>query len=217
MIYIVQLEELKERYTSWWSTYLPDRINSFSPCISITAESLSDTVKTGTVLDAGSTCFYKAGQLKEIAKLFYEGKIEPGDHFLICDIWYPGIEMIRYMSHLYDIPVSVWGVWHAGSSTMNDFAQPMHYWSRHFEIGFLNMCDGIFVGSDYSKGAIVERLLYALSEEETQSIADRIYSYGMPLDFNSLQQYGSEERTKIIFPHRPDNIKSINNIFWNWF
>lgn len=151
MIHLVGLEPMNERYTSWWETFIPNEIRKYKKSVSIVeGEALTGKVETGTVLDAGGTNYWKAEQLKKISKLFYDKKIQPYDHFLVADIWFPGIEMIPYMSHLYDIPVKIWGVWHAGSSTNNDFAQPMHPWSKYFEVGFLNICDGIFVGSEYS-------------------------------------------------------------------
>lgn len=209
-MYIVELEPLKERYTDWWHSYLP---YAFSRCgISsdiISGESLTDIVNTGTVLDAGSTCYWKSIQLQKIARKFFTGEIKPYTVFFVCDIWFPGIEMIRYMSHLYNIPVFIYGVWHAGSSTNNDFAQPMHMWSRDFEIGFLNLCNGIFVGSQYSKNALAERLLYHTSPDVAESIIKRIYDIGMPLNYPLLQQYSSSEKKDIIvFPHRPDPEKN---------
>jgi len=211
MIYILELEPLKERYTYWWKDYIPKQITKNKKCHVISGEALTDKVETGTVLDAASTNYWKSSQLKQISQMFYEGKIKPGDDFLVCDIWFPGIEMLRYMEQLYNIPIKIWGVWHAGSSTMNDFVEPMHHWSRFFEIGFLNICNGIFVGSDYSKKSIIDRLLYMLPQSQTEEIASRIFPYGMPLDYNYLTKYTTKNKKKqIIFPHRPDEEKNVH-------
>ena len=211
MIYILELEKLKERYTDWWGSYIPSRFQSLGIHYKvITGEPLSSTVKTGTVLDASGTNYFKASQLKIICEMFHNNKINSGDSFLVCDIWFPGIEMISYMSELYNIPVNIWGVWHAGSITTNDFAEPMHPWAKYFELGFLKICRGIFVGSEYSKQSIT-RLFYFIPNYESESITNKIYSYGMPLDFNNLQQYSKEPQNKeniIVFPHRPDPEKN---------
>ena len=228
MIYILQLEPMKERYTYWWEDYIPQRITrTGKSCQSITGTPLTDKVLTGTVLDAAGTNHYKATQLQKVCEMFFKGKVKPHDHFLVADIWYPGIEMLRYMSQMYQIPIHVWGVWHAGSSTTNDFAEPMHNWSKYFEVGFLNMCDGIFVGSEYSKQSIIERLLYDVDSETVRSIATRISAYGMPLNLSDLRVYHTEEKENIIlFPHRPDEEKNphtyiniINGLsmFWDKF
>lgn len=205
MIYVVELESLKERYTYWWSEYIPRKIKEArKQCRVISGEVLSDKVETGAFLDAGSTNHWKAVQLQKISKMFFDESIKENDTFLVCDIWFPGIEMIRYMSQAYQIPVNIWGIWHAGSCTHNDFAEPMHSWSKHFEIGFLNMCNGIFVGSDYSKQSIIDRLLYDLHPNEIDSISKRIHPYGLPLDYQYLQQFESKKENLIVFPHRPD-------------
>lgn len=215
MIHIVDLEPMKERYTLWWKEYVPNQIRKEGkPCRVISGEILTNKVENGTVLDAAGTNYYKSSQLKTISEMFYNKEIKPYDVFLIMDIWFPGIEMLRYMSQLYKIPIKIYGVWHAGSPTINDFAQPMHYWSRHFEVGFLNLCNGIFVGSEYSKESIITRLLYLCDGEESESISDRIYAYGMPLDFDYLQKFSREKKEKfIVFPHRPDPEKNPNMFF----
>ena len=211
MIYILELEPLKERYTDWWESHIPQEIEKLGkPCEVISGETLTDSVETGTVLDASSTNYWKASQLQKICEKFHKGEIKPHSHFLVADIWFPGIEMIRYMSQMYQIPVFVWGIWHAGSCTLNDFAEPMHNWSRFFEMGFLNMCDGIFVGSDYSKESIRSRLLYPLPKKESDQIMNVIHAYGMPLNYDEIQQYESEKQNIILFPHRPDEEKNPN-------
>jgi glycosyltransferase involved in cell wall biosynthesis len=209
MIYLLPIEPLKERYSSWWNSYFPQKLKSLNkPFVEITGETLTDTVETGTVLDASSTCFYKAVQLQKICKLFKENKINSYDHFLICDIWFPGIEMIKYMSELYGVNTSVWGIWHCGSCVPRDFTVPMHDWSKYFETGFLNMCDGVFVGSEYSKQTIMQGILYNTLEEE--KIASKITTYGMPLNFQYLQKFKDEKENIILFPHRPDLPKNPN-------
>lgn len=212
MIYILNIEPLKERYTEWWVRYIPDKFNQIGLLNkTIEGTSLTETVETGTVLDAAGTNYYKNAQLQKICQMFYNKEIKAYDAFLVCDIWFPGIEMIRYMSDLYKIPVRIYGVWHAGSTTINDFAQPMHRWSKDFEIGFLNICDYVFVGTEYSKNSIINRLLAYLPDDNAEEIAKKIIATGMPLNYANLQQYSSETKENIIvFPHRPDPEKNPN-------
>lgn len=208
MLYLLPIESLTERYSSWWDSYIPAEIKKLGkPLEIINGTQLTQSVDVGTVLSASGTNYFKSTQLQKICEKFYKKEIAPHSHFLFLDLWFPGIEMIRYMSQLYDIPVNIWGVWHAGSSTMNDFAEPMHPWSKYFEIGFLNLCNGVFVGSDYSKQSIIDRLLYSIPPEEAASISNRIYSYGMPLNYHEIQKYDSNKENIILFPHRPDSEK----------
>lgn len=180
MLYILTSQKLK-----WW-----------------TKEITTVCEKTGKkIKDINGT---QTEQLNQIHNLFENNEIQYGDDFLVCDIWFPGIEIIRYLSQLKQIQVNIWGVWHGGSSTSNSEIEPMHSWSKHFEVGFLNICNGIFVGSEYSKQSIANRLLYFISEFESKSILDRIYSDGMPLRFKELQQYCSKKENIIVFPNAPE-------------
>lgn len=210
-LYLVDLESYPERYTSWWKIHLPKMLEANGVRTSvIIGESLSDTVNVGTVLDASGTCYYKASQLKQIAALFNNGHIHNGDKFLIADIWFPGIEMIRYMATLYNLYVEIYGVWHAGSTTYMDFAQPMSHWARYFEKSWFNLCDGIFVGSEYSKDNV---LLKLFQPQEREAISKKIHAIGMPLDFPHIKETTGENPIKqdaIIFPNRFDREKGIN-------
>lgn len=211
MLYIINLESYKERYTYWWKDYIPREFSKYTDVQVIEGEPLTSTVDTGTVLDAGGTNYYKASQLKIICDMFSHGEIKNRDKFFICDIWFPGIEMIRYMSDLYKIEVQIYGIWHAGSITIGNFASVMHDWSKYFEIGFLNLCDKVFVGSDYSRQSIIDRLLLMnLPEYKVKEISEKIHAYGMPLDYGYLQQFSSEKENIILYPHRPDTEKGID-------
>ncbi len=214
MLYLIDLESYKERYTYWWKDYIPSEFFKYNLEFEIIeGGQLTKTVDVGTVLDAAGTNYYKSIQLQKICELFKANRIKDNDHFLIADIWFPGIEMIRYMANLYHKKVYIWGIWHAGSITMGDFAQIMNPWSKYFEYGFINMCDGVFVGSEYSKNSILERLTvdFKMTEEEYKSLSKKIHAYGMPLDYNYLQKFNNVEKENIIiFPHRPDEEKGIN-------
>lgn len=222
MIHIIPIEKYKERYSSWWYDYIPKEFEKKRiRCNIINGQTLTDTVDTGTVLDAASTNHYKATQLANIARMFRKGEIKPYDAFLICDIWFPGIEMIPYMSELYSIPVTIWGVWHAGSITHHDFAEPMNPWAKYFEMGWINMCNGVFVGSEYAKEQIVNELameVFSGNPKESEELIKKIHPYGMPLNWDELQKIaeefaGSPKENIILFPHRPDEEKGIKLFF----
>lgn len=213
MVYLLPIEPYKERYSSWWFDHIPLKFKQRNiECIVIEGKQLTDKVETGTVLDAGGTNYYKATQLQEISSLFQAGKIKPYDSFLICDLWFPGIEMLPYMAELYNTPINIWGVWHAGSITNYDFVEPMNQWAQYFEMGWINMCSGVFVGSDYSKNSLISRLgakIFVGTEEEGKKLLDKIHPYGMPLnwdDIHTVREININQSLEniIVFPHRPD-------------
>lgn len=229
MIYIIPIEPYKERYSDWWYDYIPGyfaRKRKITATIiygrglhELSKDKPSFEVETGTVLDASGTNYYKASQLGSIAKLFNEKKIKPYDSFLVCDLWFPGIEMLPYMSELYNIPINIWGIWHAGSITNHDFAQPMNSWAKYFEMGWINMCTGVFVGSDYSKSSISNRLaseVFCGGLIESENLIKKIHALGMPIDFGYInhikkENYKTQKENIIVFPHRPDEEKGITD------
>lgn len=213
-IYYLPIEPLNERYTGWWYNYIPEQFKSCgSTVITIDGEALNTAVEIGTVLDAAGTNHYKASQIKKISELFFKNEIRDGDVFFVADIWYSGIEAIKYMADITKVKVKIFGVWHAGSITTEDFMQPSHSWAKYFELGFLSICNGIFVGTTYSKESIMYRLLpYVISDEEAKSIASKIHAYGMPLDLSALKGIESPKQPIILFPNRFD-IEKRPNIF----
>ena len=222
MIYILQIEPYKERYSSWWFDHIPLKFTHRNIAHKVIhGQQITTKVETGTVLDAGGTNYYKASQLQEITSLFQGNQIKPYDSFLVCDLWFPGLEMLPYMAELYNIPINIWGVWHAGSITKHDFAEPMNKWAKYFEMGWLDICSGVFVGSDYSKTTLATRLaaeVFVGTQDEAKQMLEKIHPYGMPLDWDyihSIREININEPVNniIVFPHRPDFEKNPHLFF----
>jgi len=151
VLYVLQLEELDERYTSQWKEWFKEELERNGTLFRFISPPSSGKIGVGTVLDASGTCMYKAQQLFTISELFNKGQIRDGDKFLVMDLWFPGLEMIPYMAELYNVKVEIYAFLHAGSYTQEDFAAPMAPWAHWFERGWGRICDKIFVGSQYHK------------------------------------------------------------------
>ena len=105
-IIYIPLEDLPQRYTQMMTNAIYPKVDiTLYPKIEIDKQ-----IKRGQFLDIVNTCKFKAAQLQMIAELFNEGKIKNGDAFLIGDIFFPGIEMIKYMAELQEIDVKVYGI-----------------------------------------------------------------------------------------------------------
>lgn len=213
-IFILPIEPISERYPLQWWDQIPNGFKALGNNVHIVeGKELTKTVTKGTVLDTFGTNYMKSNQISQICELFQQGKVKNGDRFFVCDIWFPGIEAIKYMADLSGIKVKIFGVWHAGSITIEDFMAPCHSWAKYFEMGFLNMCDGIFVGSDYSRDSILERLLpYVLNDIEARNIAEKIHAFGLPIYFELIDNIKVEKKPRILFASRFD-IEKRPNIF----
>ncbi|MDP6698769.1 MAG: glycosyltransferase [Candidatus Latescibacteria bacterium] len=141
LIYL-PLERLEQRYT----TMMYDALVPYCDLV-LYPDYAIGTIETGQFLDVNKTCAFKARQLVMVADLFAHGDILDGDVFLVADLFYPGIEMIRYMADLQGIEVYIAGFSYAGRADPTDFVQRLGDWSDYSEAGYLTAADLIFVGS----------------------------------------------------------------------
>jgi len=197
-IIYLPLEELPQRYTGMMNAAIYPKVDiSLYPKIEIDTE-----IKRGQFLDIVNTCKFKAAQLQMVADLFNEGKVENGDAFLIGDIFFPGIEMIKYMSELLGLDVKVFGINYAGRADKTDFVQQLSYWADASEAGYHFICDGIFVGSSDHANNVVDH--FNLNPVT-------VYRTGLVWDLEYMNQFpkGGEKEDFVIWPHRFSEEKGI--------
>lgn len=203
-IIYIPLEELPQRYTGMMNQAIYPKVDiSLYPKVEIDKE-----IKRGQFLDIVNTCKFKAAQLQMIADLFNEGKVNNGDTFLIGDIFFPGIEMIKYMSELLGLDVKVYGINYAGRADKTDFVQQLSHWADASEAGYHFICDGIFVGSEDHKNNVVN--FFGLNTAT-------VHTTGLVWDLNYMQtfkeQIGNVEKEDfVIWPHRWCEEKGIHEL-----
>jgi glycosyltransferase involved in cell wall biosynthesis len=200
-IIYLPLEELPQRYTGMMNAAIYPKVDiSLYPKIEIDTE-----IKRGQFLDIVNTCKFKAAQLQMVADLFNEGKVENGDSFLIGDIFFPGIEMIKYMSELQGMDVKVFGINYAGRADKTDFVQQLSYWADASEAGYHFICDGIFVGSlDHAYNVCDHFGLNPVTVHRTGLVWDLEY-------MNQFPRLGDKEDF-VIWPHRFSKEKGIDEL-----
>jgi glycosyltransferase involved in cell wall biosynthesis len=125
--------------------------------IKIDGNILTTKIETGAFLDSEGTNYYKFSQLQKVCKLFKENKIKDGDVFFVSDLWFPGIEAIKYMAYFRNIQVKIKGLLHAGSFTETDFVRGIEDWAKWVERGWFHSFDKIFLGSQHIKHELIEK------------------------------------------------------------
>lgn len=191
---IVPIETIESRYTGMWNHVMREHAD-----IWVYPEEKFDTeISDGEFLDINKTSKFKAHQLQMISELFISKQIENGDVFFIADIFFPGIEMIRYMADLQNISIKIFGFNHAGRADKSDFVQKLGNWADYSEQGYHSICDGIFVGSEFQKINILKKFKYPKS---------KIYVTGAIWDLDYIKKiYYKPEETNVddivIWPHR---------------
>ena len=192
-IIYVPLENIEQRY----SKMMNNAFDKEDISIVIAPEfNYSEVIENGEFLDINKTIIYKTKQLQMIAEMFYKKQILNNDIFLVADMFFPGIESIKYMAELQGIKVEIFGFNYAGRADKNDFVQKLGKWADSCEQGYHDVFDGIFVGSFYHKNNILDH--FSIDE-------NKIHVTGYVWDRDYVRSVFNEETIKedfVVFPHR---------------
>lgn len=207
-IILVPLESLVERYSESWYRNFPLALQQYGvEHLVIDGEPLSDHVSVGCFLDANSTCNFKFTQLQKIAQMFHNKEIRNGDTFFFYDIEFWGLESVRVMAQLNKIDVKICGFLHAASYTKEDALAVAAPYQKYTEIGWLTVCDKVFVGSHYHKEAVYERRILPLVSDDIErfNLESKIKVTGNPLfqsDYGVIE--GIPKKKQLVLPNRFD-------------
>ena len=219
MIYIVDLESVETRYTGQWKTHVPALLRKAGHNVNIISgpTDIPSATTPGAFLNFGGTNIYKASQVEQMGRLFCNGSVNPGDHFVFTDAWHPGIINLKYMSELLGIPVVTHGLWHAGSYDPQDFLGRLvgkKKWVRHAEKSFFHAFDHNYFATDFHIRMFVDNLLedgyksenpwYEEDYDDLQT-SGKIVRTGWPMEYlkDILVPYKNmPKRDLILFPHR---------------
>lgn len=198
-IYIVDLEAVETRYTAQWKTHIPKLLLETVTTDKIVTISgptdIPDATTPGAFLNFGGTNIYKSDQMMQIARLFTEGKVKEGDHFIYTDAWNPTILQLKYMSQLLQIPVKIHGLWHAGNYDKNDFLGRLitNQWVTDAEFAMARAIDYNWFASDY----------HIKLFRETFGYTDiKCFRTGWPMEYLKDLIKKDLKRDLILFPHR---------------
>jgi hypothetical protein len=214
-VYLVDLEAVETRYTGQWKTHVPRLLEEHGHEVVI-IEGPSDipsATTPGAFLNFGGTNIYKSVQVERMARLFTEGRVTAGDHFLFTDAWHPGIINLKYMSELLGIPVKIHALWHAGSYDPQDFLGRLigdAPWVRHSEKAFFSAIDHNYFATQFHINMFVENLLEVPQGKITNVAGSlmregKIVRTGWPMEYmpDTLSMYSEmDKRDLILFPHR---------------
>ena len=218
-VFLVDLESVETRYTGQWKSHVPALLRKAGHNVNTISgpTDIPSATTPGAFLNFGGTNIYKASQVEQMGRLFCNGSVHPGDHFIFTDAWHPGIINLKYMSELLGIPVTTHGLWHAGSYDPQDFLGRLvgdRPWVRHAEKSFFYAFDHNYFATDFHIRMFVDKLLedgfksenpwYELDFEDYQT-SSKIVRTGWPMEYmqDTLAMYkGMPKRDLILFPHR---------------
>jgi hypothetical protein len=218
-VFLVDLESVETRYTGQWKAHVPALLRKAGHNVHIISgpTDIPSATTPGAFLNFGGTNIYKASQVEQLGRLFCNGTVSSGDHFIFTDAWHPGIINLKYMSELLSIPVVTHGLWHAGSYDPQDFLGRLvgnKPWVRHAEKSFFWAFDHNYFATEFHVKLFIDELLMDGYPSENpwyeEDYAERYNSgkmvkTGWPMEYmdTTLTPYkGMDKRDLILFPHR---------------
>ena len=220
-VFLVDLESVETRYTGQWKTHVPALLRKEGHNVQIISgpTDIPSATTPGAFLNFGGTNIYKASQVEQMGRLFCNGSVYPGDHFIFTDAWHPGIINLKYMSELLNIPVTTHGLWHAGSYDPQDFLGRLvgkKPWVRNAELSFYNAFDHNYFATEFHIKLFFDELLMGGMKSENPWYEDdiaevlgglnpKIVRTGWPMEYmdDTLTTYKNmPKRELILFPHR---------------
>lgn len=214
-VFLVDLESVETRYTGQWKTHVPSLLEKHGHDVHVIAgpTDIPSATTPGAFLNFGGTNIYKANQVEQMGRLFTEGRVSAGDHFLFTDAWHPGIINLKYMAELLGIPVKIHALWHAGSYDPQDFLGRLigdAPWVRYAEKSFFSAIDHNYFATQFHIDMFAENLLEVPQGKITNVAGSlmregKIVRTGWPMEYmpNALANYRYQtKRDLILFPHR---------------
>jgi len=203
-VFLVDLEAVETRYTGQWKTHVPNLLKEHGHVVHIIDGPIDIPSATtpGAFLNFGGTNIYKARQVELIGRLFCDGAVKSGDHFIFTDAWHPGIINLKYMSELLGIPVKIHALWHAGSYDPQDFLGRLvgdKPWVRYAEKSFFHAIDYNYFATDFHIDMFEENLFAGEVDKS------KIVRTGWPMEYMpaALEIFKElPKRDLILFPHR---------------
>jgi hypothetical protein len=211
-IFLVDLEAVETRYTGEWKSHLPALLRKEKHDVQVISgpEDIPSATTPGAFLNFGGTNIYKSSQVEQMGRLFCNGSVHPGDHFIFTDAWHPGIINLKYMSELLQIPVKIHALWHAGSYDPQDFLGRLigdAPWVRHAEKSFFAAIDHNYFATQFHIDMFCKNLLDDTLEDTVQEFIKegKIVRSGWPMEYMEdtfLMYKNMPKRDLILFPHR---------------
>jgi glycosyltransferase involved in cell wall biosynthesis len=203
MLIWLPLESFEQRYTADWARWFPAEFSKNKvEYLPVNGIAITDKVNIGSVLDAYGTSHWKFTQLARVASMMQSGIIKSEDTLLFADLWYPGIEALRYISCLGGAKPKIVGILHAGTYDSADFTvrAGMRPWGHLLEEAWMDIYDVICVATQYHKDLILHN---------HRVDPNKIKITGLPFYPDELKQYKQQkDNNLVVFPHRLDEEKN---------
>lgn len=152
----------------------------------------------------------KLCQLFTAISLIKEGHLQSGDCLLLSDIWFPGMEVLRYLADSLRLKITIGAVNHAGRADPTDFVQSFESWADSAEQSFHDCCDFVFTGSEFHRQNILRKFKIS---------PDKVIATGQPFSIDWMNAQLNPEgpvhplaANAFAWPHRLAAEKGLNEL-----
>lgn len=193
------IEPIEGRYSIQWAEWFKlayERNNIY--WMQIHGDAFCTDPDPEKFLDPYTTFQWKFSQLNKTVEVIRGMDLEKQDRIIVFlhDGWFPGIECFPYIRDMLGIDIKICAFWHAGSYDDTDLLgiKGMDRWVQTSEMTWFNLCDAIFVGSEYHK----QRLLAGVSCDCRD--VEKVYVTGCPVEIPKSS--GKKKEEIVVWPHR---------------
>ncbi|WP_457742685.1 hypothetical protein [Thermococcus sp.] len=158
------------RYQEWWFWYLPQEFSKYFDEVVVVAPDVKELKKSRPEMFSpiDEAIEFEAEQVKE----FIRKDVRDTDYIFFADISFTGIvPQVIYLKR----KGRKFGFAHATSLNRYDYFAPVRQGKFMQEAGIMKTLDGVFVGSYYHKGKIINDGKYGM-----KSLYDKIHVVGLP-------------------------------------
>lgn len=194
-IIYLPFEPLPQRYTEMWNDAIESNLLPSDIIVKIPQD--PQIIKNGEFLDTYGTVSYKSRQIAKVAELFQAGKVKDGDCFFVPDIFYPGLESLRYMSELSGIEIKIASFNHAGRADEWDFVQTLNDWADKQEQAWHDLCDVVMVGSEFHGNRVYQKF------GKKVVVTGAVWSASWIREKYGFSEPYQKIPNTVIYPHRP--------------
>lgn len=207
-LWLFDIEPHEQRYTSEWQVELPTQINAAMRQFAegkwqlevISGDTATQTPTEGAFLNFAETNIYKSAQTAEFARLIQEGYVGEDDRVFFADAWHPGVIVVRYMSDLLGLGLSIRVMWHAGSyDTWDALGQKIKdkRWSYNFERAVYCAAGKNYFATEYHKRKFLKKI------QPPDEARTKVVGWPMEYLWGKLPDLvGHGLKDTILFPHR---------------
>lgn len=208
MIYWLPLEPLAQRYTEQMHRWVVSALERCGhPWKTVLGKTAVERITHGQWLDTTATCAWKTEQVLQMTEAIAAGELQSGDTILVGDVWFPGIETLKFQCDLLGLQVKFAGWHYAGCFDPHDYlAKTLGPWGKKYEAALLEgVFDHVCFGSPFHQGFV----------ERSVTLKGRGCVAGLAWDHDEVAAHRSSERSKVVvFNHRWADEKRWQEFVW---